>query len=60
MSKKERMGERLRTLRLALGFSKRPIFADKVGLPASRLANIENLNMRMNEIDFEAIGEHFP
>ena len=60
MSNKERMGERLRKLRIALGFKTRPKFADLLGLAPTRLHNIENLNMRMSEIDFEAIGHHYP
>lgn len=56
----ERAGIRLKKLRIALGFSKRPEFAREIGLTQGRLNNVENLNMRMNEVDFEAIGRRYP
>lgn len=56
----ERAGIRLRNLRIALGFNKRPEFAAEIGCSYSRLQNLENLNGRLNEEDFYRIGKRWP
>lgn len=56
----KRAGTRLRNLRIALGFNKRPEFAAEIGCSYSRLQNLENLNGRLNEEDFYRIGKRWP
>ena len=56
----EKAGTRLKRLRIALGYSKRPEFAEKLGWTQGHLSNIENLNGRLNEDHFHDIGLHYP
>lgn len=56
----ERAGLRLKQLRMALGFKTRPTFERILKMPTGRLHNLENLNSRLNEDDFRAIGTLYP
>jgi transcriptional regulator with XRE-family HTH domain len=56
----ERAGTRLKRLRIALGYSKRPDFAPVIGISANQLSNLENLNGRLNEEHFRIIAELWP
>ncbi|MDP2505631.1 helix-turn-helix transcriptional regulator [Oceanobacter sp. 3_MG-2023] len=56
----ERAGSRLKNLRIALGYSKRPEFAPLLGISANQLSNLENLNGRLNEDHFKVISERWP
>ena len=54
-----RPGKRLQILRYSLGI-KGTEFADLLGVDYNRLHNVENLNVRMNEEDLQAIYAALP
>lgn len=55
----DRAGNRLKTLRLAIGLT-RPQMESELQLKKGRIHNLEALNNRLNEEDFSAIGSRYP
>ncbi len=51
---------RVKELRIALGYPKRPDFAEIFGMTTSRLLAIEQGRQKMNQKDFEVIYKQWP